>query len=235
MLVHLQDGTDAMERLTKGLYAQKKRKGVAPGGSSKRTKVGDLSFEVLDVPATALEVVPGVEVPSITEGSVRGAGSQPPASLSLPIGGSMSKPPTERERGDGDDKKKKVAIVKVACKAHSGGSSNSDNDDLGVDPFGNPNIIQDLTDKFALSGERKVAEAECLVEEKAEENENLRKALRKEELILVGLKAALAPDEEKKKEAKIKIAELEVKMSKSILEAVARAMEEFRASSKMKD
>ena len=73
------------------------------------------------------------------------------------------------------------------------------------------------------------------MEEKAEENENLRKALRKEELILVGLKAALAPEEEKKKEAKIKIAELEVKMSKSISEAAAQAMEEFRVSSKMKD
>ena len=59
--------------------------------------------------------------------------------------------------------------------------------------------------------------------------------LRKEELVSAGLKTALALEEEKKKEAKIKIAELKVKMSKSILEVAARAMEEFRASSKMKD
>ncbi|EHA8587024.1 hypothetical protein COCNU_scaffold001324G000010 [Cocos nucifera] len=59
----------------------------------------------------------------------------------------------ERERGDGDDKKKKATIVKMAYRARPGKSSNSDNDDLGVDPFGNPNIIRDLTDRFTLPRE----------------------------------------------------------------------------------
>ncbi|EHA8589352.1 hypothetical protein COCNU_scaffold009366G000020 [Cocos nucifera] len=145
--------TNAVERLTKGLYAQKKRKEVAPGGSSKGAKVGGPSFEASDVPMAAPEVIQNIEILSITEGSVGGAGSQPPVSLSLPTEGPMSKPPTERKRGDGDDKKKKkVAIMKVDRKARPGGSSNSGSDDLRTDPFNNLNIIQDLTDKFALPG-----------------------------------------------------------------------------------
>ncbi|KAG1338312.1 hypothetical protein COCNU_04G006180 [Cocos nucifera] len=222
-----------MERLTKGLYAQKKRKGVALGGSSKRAKVGGLSFEVLNVPVTAPKVVSSAKVPSITEGSVGGVGSQPPTSSSLPTGGSVFEPPSKRKRGDGDDKKKKKAIVvKVAHKAHPDGSSNSSSDDLGADPFDNSDIIQDLTNKFALPEE--VTEAECLAEEKVTKNKNLWGALRKEELISTGLKAALTLEEEKK-EAKIKVVKLEGKISKPISEVVAQAMEEFKASSKMKD
>ncbi|EHA8588022.1 hypothetical protein COCNU_scaffold003910G000010 [Cocos nucifera] len=66
----------------------------------------------------------------------------------------MSMPSIERERGDGDDKKKKkAAIMKVACKAHPNGASNNSGDDLGVDPFGNLDIIRELTDKFILPEE----------------------------------------------------------------------------------
>ncbi|KAG1327543.1 hypothetical protein COCNU_01G014770 [Cocos nucifera] len=159
--------------------------------------------------------------------------------------------------------------MKVAHKAHPGGSGISDGDDPTVDPFNNPNIIQDLIDKFALLGESghhilihlkkencqevealkvqgdlqaeinclqgKVVEAEHLIKEKAAKNENLQGVLQKEELISIGLKVALALEEEKKKVAEIKVAELEVKMSKSILEATTQAMEEFKASSEMKD
>ncbi|EHA8587749.1 hypothetical protein COCNU_scaffold003121G000010 [Cocos nucifera] len=162
----------------------------------------------------------------------------------------------ERKRGDGDDKKKKkkATILKMARRACSSGSSSSNDDDLGADPFSNPNIIQNLIDKFVLSEEEvealkvqenlqakidclqgKVDEAECLTEEKATKNENLRGVLRKEELISIRLKAAFALEEEKKKEVEIKVIELEVKMSKSISEVAARAMEEFKASFKMKD
>ncbi|EHA8586260.1 hypothetical protein COCNU_scaffold000146G000010 [Cocos nucifera] len=55
------------------------------------------------------------------------------------------------------------------------------------------------------------------MKEKVAKNENLRRALRKEEFISIGLKATLALEEEKK-EAEIKIAELEIRMSKSISE-----------------
>ncbi|EHA8589390.1 hypothetical protein COCNU_scaffold009588G000010 [Cocos nucifera] len=149
----------------------------------------------------------------------------------------MSEPPIEKERRDGDDKKKKKAtIMKVVHKARPGGSSNSDDDDLEADPFNNSDIIRNLTDKFALPREEvkalkiqgdlqaeinclqeKVAEAEHLTEEKAMKNESLRRALWKEELISIGIKAALALEEEKK-EVEIKVVELKVRMSKSILE-----------------
>ncbi|EHA8589313.1 hypothetical protein COCNU_scaffold009116G000010 [Cocos nucifera] len=142
----------------------------------------------------------------------------------------MSEHPIERKRGDGyDKKKKKAAIVKVAHKARLDGSSNNGGDNLGADPFSNLDIIRDLTDKFALPGEGKVIEAECLTKEKVVENDNLREVLQKEGLVLTELKAALALEEEKKKEAKIKITKLEVKMSKSISEAAARAIKEFKA------
>ncbi|EHA8586723.1 hypothetical protein COCNU_scaffold000819G000010 [Cocos nucifera] len=140
-----------MERLTKGLYAQKKKKRAAPSGSSKRMTIDDPSSKVSNIPATAPEVVPGIEVPSIIKGSIGGMGSQLPASSILPAGGPMLEPPTKRERRDGGDKKKKkAAVMKVAHKARLGGSSNSDDDNLGVDPFDSPNIIRDLTDKFVL-------------------------------------------------------------------------------------
>ncbi|EHA8588242.1 hypothetical protein COCNU_scaffold004501G000010 [Cocos nucifera] len=141
--------------------------------------------------------------------------------------------------------------------------------DLGIDPFSNPEIIQDLIDKFALPRELghhilahlkriscqeaeaskvqgdlqakvdilhgKVAEAECLMEEKAAKNEDLQGTLRREEVILTELKAALILEEEKKKEVEIKVVELEAQISKFALEVVAQAIEEFKASSGMKD
>ncbi|KAG1328217.1 hypothetical protein COCNU_01G021510 [Cocos nucifera] len=141
---------DAAGRLTKGLYA-KKRKKAAPGESSKRAKVGSPSFEVPNIPTTGPEATLSVEVLSITEGNVDGEDPLPPAPLDLPAGGSMSNPLNERF---GDDKKKKRAIVvKVAQKARPSGLSDNSSDDLGADPFDNPKIIRNLIDKFALSGE----------------------------------------------------------------------------------
>ncbi|KAG1358602.1 hypothetical protein COCNU_08G000480 [Cocos nucifera] len=212
----------------------------------------------------ALEVVTGIELLPITEGSIGGVGSQPPASLSLPIGGSMSKPPTDRD----DKKRKKAGIMKVIRKARPSGSSNNSGDDLGADPFDNLDIIRDLIDKFTLLGESghhilvhlkridhqvvealkvqgdlqakidylrgKVTEVEHLMGEKVVENENLQGVLQKEELILIELKAVLSLEEEKK-EAEIKVAELEIRISKSILEVAARAVKELKASFEMKD
>lgn len=79
------------------------------------------------------------------------------------------------------------------------------------------------------------AEAERLAGEKTTESESLRGALRKEEFVLAGLKAAQTLEEEEKKEARAKVAELEAQMVKSISEAAAQAVEEFNASSEMKD
>ena len=43
----------------------------------------------------------------------------------------------------------------------------------------------------------------------------------------------MAQEEERRKEAEIKVAELEARMAKSVSEAMVRAVKEFKASSKM--
>ncbi|EHA8586564.1 hypothetical protein COCNU_scaffold000528G000020 [Cocos nucifera] len=157
------------------------------------------------------EATPSTEVLSITKGKVGGEDPQPPAPSGLPIGGSVLEPLNERV---GDDKKKKRAAIVKEMEASK--------------------VQGDLWAKVdSLRG--KVGEAKHLTEEKAAENEDLQGALRREELISTGLKAALILEEEKKEEAKIRVAKLEAQMSKSTLEVAARAMEEFKASSEMKD
>ncbi|EHA8586783.1 hypothetical protein COCNU_scaffold000934G000020 [Cocos nucifera] len=71
--------------------------------------------------------------------------------------------------------------------------------------------------------------------EKVQEDLRARGALRKVEFISVGLKAALALEEERKKEAEIKVTKLKAWMAKSISEAMIQAVEEFKASSKMRN
>ncbi|EHA8588084.1 hypothetical protein COCNU_scaffold004067G000020 [Cocos nucifera] len=81
----------------------------------------------------------------------------------------------------------------------------------------------------------KVAEAEHLMEEKAVENEDLQGVIWREEFISTRLKATLILEEEEKKKAKIRVIELEAQMSKYTLDTAAQAMEEFKASSEIKD
>ena len=64
---------------------------------------------------------------------------------------------------------------------------------------------------------------------------SLQGALRKEEFVSTGLKTTLALEEERRKNAKNKVAELEAQMAKSISEAMTQAMEEFKASFKIKN
>ncbi|EHA8588358.1 hypothetical protein COCNU_scaffold004870G000010 [Cocos nucifera] len=80
-----------------------------------------------------------------------------------------------------------------------------------------------------------VIEVEHLTAEKMANIESLQGTFHKEEFISVGLKAALALEEERNKEAKNRIAKLEIQMAKSILEPMTRAVEEFKASSEMKN
>ncbi|KAG1365009.1 hypothetical protein COCNU_12G000090 [Cocos nucifera] len=79
-----------------------------------------------------------------------------------------------------------------------------------------------------------VAEAESLMGEKVVENECLHGALQKKEFISIGLKMVLAL-EERRKEVEGRVAELEFHEAKSISEAVAQTVEEFKSSSKMRD
>ncbi|EHA8586541.1 hypothetical protein COCNU_scaffold000512G000040 [Cocos nucifera] len=67
------------------------------------------------------------------------------------------------------------------------------------------------------------------------EIKSLQGALRKEEFISARLKAALALEEERKKEAEIKVIKLEARMVKTISKVMIQAMKEFKASSKIRN
>ncbi|EHA8586347.1 hypothetical protein COCNU_scaffold000192G000050 [Cocos nucifera] len=139
--------TDAVERLTKGLYIQKKRKGKAPSESSKWVKVGGSNPMAPISIDVAPEVRPRAEVALTASIDIIEGGSLPLEPVGLSVGDHTSDPSIDKEKKKG---KKRSAIMKVAHKAHPGEPSKSDNNDLGADPFGNPNIIRDLTDKFAM-------------------------------------------------------------------------------------
>ncbi|EHA8587118.1 hypothetical protein COCNU_scaffold001456G000010 [Cocos nucifera] len=71
--------------------------------------------------------------------------------------------------------------------------------------------------------------------EKMVESESLHSGLQKKEFVSTSLKVVLALEKERRQEAERRVAGLEAQMSKSISKAVAWAMEEFKASSKMKN
>ena len=75
----------------------------------------------------------------------------------------------------------------------------------------------------------KATEIEHLTQEKVAEVGSLQDVLWKEEFISIKLTVALALEEERMKESKIKVVDLEVQMVKLISEATARAVEEFKA------
>ena len=58
-----------------------------------------------------------------------------------------SEPSAEGEVGEG--RKKKKAIAKTSRKAHLSGA-NGDSDERGKDPFNNPKIVRDLTNRFTM-------------------------------------------------------------------------------------
>ncbi|KAG1338707.1 hypothetical protein COCNU_04G010130 [Cocos nucifera] len=139
---------EAVEILTKGLYAQK-RKGKASDESSKRAKVDTPSSMTPTTVVVAFVVIEGTEVvPTVEVGTVDG-GSMPPTFSSPPAKDQTPQTPTEREK-EGEKKKKKKIVVKLFHKACPS-ESNDDSDNLGEDPFSNPKIVRNLTDKFAMS------------------------------------------------------------------------------------
>ncbi|EHA8588129.1 hypothetical protein COCNU_scaffold004181G000020 [Cocos nucifera] len=73
------------------------------------------------------------------------------------------------------------------------------------------------------------------MEEKAIEIESLQGALQKEEFVSTGLKAALALEEERKKEVENKVTKLEARMVGLISKTMTRAMEEFKTSFEMRN
>ncbi|KAG1363192.1 hypothetical protein COCNU_11G000190 [Cocos nucifera] len=83
--------------------------------------------------------------------------------------------------------------------------------------------------------QKKATKAECFMEEKAAEVGCLYGALQKKEVVSIGLKAALALEEERRKGAEGKATELEAQEVKSVLKVVAHVVEAFKASFKMKE
>ncbi|KAG1360643.1 hypothetical protein COCNU_09G001060 [Cocos nucifera] len=70
--------------------------------------------------------------------------------------------------------------------------------------------------------------------EKVQEDLRAEGVLRKE-FVSVELKAALALEEKRKKEAEIKVAKFEARMAKSILEVMIQTVKEFKASFKIRN
>ncbi|EHA8588113.1 hypothetical protein COCNU_scaffold004134G000020 [Cocos nucifera] len=103
-----------------------------------------------------------------------------------------------------------------------------------VDHMADPKPWQLVWGSLRTILKEKIGEVEHLVEEKTVKIESLQGALRKE-FISVGLKAALALEEERKKEAEIKVIELEARMAKSISKVMIWTVEEFKASSEMRN
>ncbi|KAG1365011.1 hypothetical protein COCNU_12G000110 [Cocos nucifera] len=124
----------AVEMLTKGLHAGK-RKGKAPGEGSKKVRI-DSSSSVAPTSATAtFEIAESTEiVPTIEVGTIDGA-SVPPTSSSLATKDQVLELPTGGEKRK-KRKEKKSTTVKVWCKAHPN-ELNDDDEDLGENPFYN--------------------------------------------------------------------------------------------------
>ncbi|EHA8587566.1 hypothetical protein COCNU_scaffold002602G000010 [Cocos nucifera] len=83
--------------------------------------------------------------------------------------------------------------------------------------------------------QEKVDKVEHLAGEKMVKIRSLWGALRKEEFISIKYKTALALKKERKKEAEIKVVEMQARMAKSISEVMIQAMEEFKASFEMRN
>ncbi|EHA8588789.1 hypothetical protein COCNU_scaffold006683G000010 [Cocos nucifera] len=83
--------------------------------------------------------------------------------------------------------------------------------------------------------QEKTIKVDHSIKKKAVKVEGLQKALRKEELTSMGLKAALALKEEKRKMAEVKITKLKDQTSRQISKAKIQVVEEFQAFSEMRD
>ncbi|EHA8586858.1 hypothetical protein COCNU_scaffold001080G000010 [Cocos nucifera] len=138
---------NAMERLTKGLFTQKKRKEKASGESSKWVEVGASDSTAPTATEVAPEVCLGDEAVPTTHAKATRGGSLPPENANIPFEDRLPDPSVDQDK---ERTKWKVAIMKKAHKVHPDEPSRSGSEDQGSDPFSNPDIIWDLIDKFTL-------------------------------------------------------------------------------------
>ncbi|EHA8590698.1 hypothetical protein COCNU_scaffold022529G000010 [Cocos nucifera] len=132
---------EAVEMLSKGLYAQK-GKAKALGKSSKKARVEVPNSTTPIAAVVAFEIAEGAEVVLATKVGTVNGGSLPPTSSSPFVGDQAPKPTIDREKGEEKKKRKRSTIVKMFHRARPS-ESNDDNDNLGedLDPFNNPEII----------------------------------------------------------------------------------------------
>ncbi|EHA8589732.1 hypothetical protein COCNU_scaffold012134G000010 [Cocos nucifera] len=171
---------------------------------------------------TSTKVGLNIKAPPNTEVRTVSVDSLPPSSSSLHAGGQASEPSIKREKMD-DKKNKKSIVVKIVRKAHSDVPSDG-SDDLGEYPFKNLETIWDLTDKFAMPelGHQILTHINKVHCHEAE-------ALKAKEELQVEI------EEERRKEAQIKVINLEARMAKLISKVMAWVVEEFKASSKIRN
>ncbi|KAG1334184.1 hypothetical protein COCNU_03G003030 [Cocos nucifera] len=130
-----------VKMLSKELQAYKKKGTTSDEPAVKKARVNTpSSIASVDAAATT-KVAAATRVGAIIEGSM------PPSSMSPPTEDPALRPLAGRE--EGEKKKEKKIIVKVHCKAHLDGS-NDDNNNSREDPFDNPKLIRDLTNRFAM-------------------------------------------------------------------------------------
>ncbi|EHA8589834.1 hypothetical protein COCNU_scaffold012715G000010 [Cocos nucifera] len=137
---------DATAMLAKEHYVHK-RKGKVPGDSLKRAKVSASSSMAIAVTITTFKVAVSVEVLPTTKVGTVDVDSIPSTPLGPSSGDQALKLPAEGETREG--KKKKKVVLKTPRKAHFS-DPNDDSDERGEDPFDNSEIVQALTDKFAM-------------------------------------------------------------------------------------
>ncbi|EHA8586388.1 hypothetical protein COCNU_scaffold000304G000020 [Cocos nucifera] len=129
---------DAIEKLAKGLYAQKKRKEKASGEGSKQVKVGASDPASPAATIVALEVYSEKEVVPTTYADVVEGESLLPEPMNLPTRDCVPNP----SANEGKERRKgKAAIAKKGCKARQDETSRSSGNGQGTDPFDNLDII----------------------------------------------------------------------------------------------
>ncbi|KAG1363917.1 hypothetical protein COCNU_11G007440 [Cocos nucifera] len=117
--------TYAIEKLTKGLYMQKKRKGKALSESSKWAKVDISDFAAPAVVNVALEVHLGDEVIPIACADIIEGEPLPPKFANLSSGDCVPDPFVGKEEGI----KGKAAVVMKTCKERLDEPGRSNNED----------------------------------------------------------------------------------------------------------
>ncbi|EHA8587949.1 hypothetical protein COCNU_scaffold003676G000010 [Cocos nucifera] len=146
MLLHQIDAK-AKEMLSKKLQACKRKGTTSDDPAAKKARVNTPSSIAPVNVATATEVAAVIEVDPIARVGTAIEGSMLASSMSPPVEDQAPQPPTKRE--EGERKKEKRVVVKVHHRACLSGFDDDD-DSPREDSFSDPNLIQDLTNKFVL-------------------------------------------------------------------------------------